>query len=97
MRQMLPERGCNETAQESTQKTKDKIEMESDVSESEDVSGEITMKEWKQSSYLFSLTYSIYLSHHLWKYKKLNIKYFTTRIVLNSFFFLFVNNYPFFS
>ena len=70
--------------------------MESNVSESEDVSGEITNKEWKQSSCLFSITYSIYLRHHLWKYKGLNIKY-STRIVSKPLIFPFVNNYPFFS
>ena len=77
-------------------KQKIKIEMESDVSESEDVSGEITNKEWKQSSCLFSITDSIYLSHHLWKYKRVKVKY-LTRIVSKSFFFPFVNNCPFFS
>ena len=76
-------------------KQKIKIEMESDVSKSEDVSGEITNKEWKQSSCLFSITYSIYLSHHLWKYKRLNIIY-STQMVSKSFFFPFVNNCPFF-
>ena len=50
-------------------KQKIKIEMENDVSESEDVSGEITNKEWKQSSCLFSITFNLFKSPFVEIYK----------------------------
>ena len=69
-------------------KQKIKVEMEGDVSESEDVSGEITNEKVEQSSYLFSITYSIYLSNYLWKYKRLNAKYSQHKSFVNHFYFL---------